>query len=62
MTKRNKLYMSKVKAMKMFGRITEIDLTSFLAASMEMCRSRVVKSHVATTLRELSTNNRQAVA
>ena len=58
MTKRNKMYMSKMKAMKMFGRIKEIDLKSFLAASMELCRSRVVKSHVADTLRQLDTNRK----
>lgn len=62
MTRRNKLYMSKMKAMRMFGRITEIDLTSFLSASMELCRSKVVKSHVADTLRQLSGNNKQLVA
>ena len=59
MTKRNRLYMSKTKARKMFERITEIDLKSFLAASMELCRSKVVKRHVASTLHELQTNKPQ---
>lgn len=53
MTKRNVVYFSKNKALKILENPTQVDLKTFLSATFAISRSRVVKNHIQDTLRQL---------
>jgi hypothetical protein len=54
MNKRNVIYFSKNKALKILERPIEVDLQTFLSATFALSRNRVVKNHIQNTLHELS--------
>jgi hypothetical protein len=53
MKRRNISYFQKTKARKIMGNILSADLTTFLKATMQLCKSAVVKTHVRETLHDL---------
>jgi len=57
MKRRTVNYLNKCKARKIFQRPTQADLTTFLKATIELSRSRIVRRDIMTTLQQL-----QAVA
>ena len=54
MKKRTMRYFSKNRALKLFGRPTQLDLHTFLSATFAIAQSRVVKQHVQSVLHELN--------
>jgi hypothetical protein len=54
MKKRNIQYFKKCKALKVIANPNTVDLKTFLSATFAISRSRIVKTHIQTTLRELS--------
>ena len=56
MNKRNVIYFSKNKALKILERPIEVDLKTFLSATFALSRNRVVKNHIENTLHQLSAN------
>lgn len=54
MKKRTIAYFKKLQALKVIANPLSFDLTTFLAASKEMSRSRIVKQHIESSLQELS--------
>jgi len=55
MKKRTALYFRKSKARNILAHAIEKDLKTFLNATFELSRSRVVKRHIKNTLLELDT-------
>ncbi len=53
MQKRNVIYFSKNKALKILERPIESDLVTFLSATFALSRNRVVKNHIQNTLQHL---------
>ena len=53
MKARNISYFKKSRAQKIMGNIMKTDLMTFLTATMDLCKSAVVKTHVRETLQEL---------
>lgn len=53
MKKRTITYIRKMKARKVFQNPLGADLTSFLSATMSLCRSNVVKQHIQESLQQL---------
>ena len=54
MKARNITYIRKNKARKVLEHATRFDLTTFLSATFELSRNRVVKNHIKTTIQELT--------
>jgi hypothetical protein len=50
MNRRNVIYFSKNKALKILERPIEVDLKTFLSATFALSRNRVVKNHIQNTL------------
>jgi len=53
MTRRNINYIQKTRAQKIVANVMNTDLMTFLSASMQLCKSAIVKTHVRETLQEL---------
>lgn len=53
MTRRNINYIQKSRARKIVTNVMNTDLMTFLSASMHLCKSAIVKTHVRETLQEL---------
>lgn len=53
MTRRNINYIQKSRARKVMSNVMNTDLMTFLSASMQLCKSAIVKTHVRETLQEL---------
>lgn len=53
MKRRNISYFKQSKARKTMANILKTDLMTFLNATMQLCKSAVVKTHVRETLQEL---------
>jgi len=54
MKKRNVIYFSKSKALKILENPTAVDLKTLLSATFAISHSRIVKNHIQNTLRELN--------
>lgn len=55
MNKRNVIYFSKNKALKILEHPIQADLKTFLSATFAISRNRVVKNHIQNTLQALET-------
>lgn len=53
MKRRNINYIQKTRAQKIMANVMNTDLMTFLSASMQLCKSAIVKTHVRETLQEL---------
>ena len=53
MKRRNISYLRKNKARRILARASQVDLKTLLKASMELCKSSVVKRHVQTSIQRL---------
>ncbi len=53
MKSRNISYFKKSKAHRILARASQVDLTTLLKATMELCKSNVVKSHVRSSIQNL---------
>jgi hypothetical protein len=53
MKRRNINYIQKSRAQKIMANVMSTDLMTFLSASMQLCKSAIVKTHVRETLQEL---------
>lgn len=53
MKSRNISYFKKLRARKVMSNVMKTDLMSFLNATMQLCKSAVVKTHVRETMHEL---------
>jgi hypothetical protein len=53
MKSRNISYFKKSKARRIIARASQVDLTTFLRATMELCKSTVVKKHVRNSIQNL---------
>ncbi len=53
MKRRTIAYFKQVKARKVFQNPLKADLTSFLAATMSLCKNNVVKHHIQESLQQL---------
>ncbi|MBL7717256.1 MAG: hypothetical protein JNL72_00365 [Flavipsychrobacter sp.] len=53
MKRRNISYFKKSRAQKIMANVMNTDLMTFLSATMNLCKSAVVKTHMRETLREL---------
>jgi len=54
MKKRNVIYFTKSRAMKIIENPIQADLRTFLSATFALSRNRVVKNHIQNALHELS--------
>ena len=54
MKKRNIIYLSKSKALKVLSRPIEADLQTLLSATFAISHNRIVKKHIEKTLMQLS--------
>jgi hypothetical protein len=54
MKKRNVIYFSKNRALKILERPMEADLQTLLSATFAISHNRIVKNHIQNTLSELS--------
>jgi hypothetical protein len=54
MKKRNLIYFSKNRALKIMERPLEVDLQTLLSATFAITHNRIVKNHIQNTLHELS--------
>ena len=54
MKKRNLIYFSKNRALKIMERPLEADLQTLLSATFAITHNRIVKNHIQNTLHELS--------
>lgn len=57
MKSRNINYIQKSKARKIMTNVLHADLVTFLDATMRLCKSGVVKTHVRETLQQLTGQN-----
>lgn len=62
MKRRNINYIQKNRAQKIMANVMSTDLMTFLSASMQLCKSAIVKSHVRETLQELGQNTSYKLA
>jgi hypothetical protein len=53
MKSRNISYLKKIKARRILARASQVDLRTLLSATMEMCKSNVVKKHVKASIQSL---------
>jgi hypothetical protein len=51
--KSRNIYFKKSKAHRILARASQVDLTTLLKATMELCKSNVVKSHVRSSIQNL---------
>lgn len=54
MKKRNVIYFSKSKALKILEHPTQVDLQTLLSATFAISRNRIVKKHIEKTLHQLT--------
>jgi hypothetical protein len=54
MKKRNLIYFSKNRALKIMERPLEVDLQTLLSATFAITHNRIVKNHIQNALHELS--------
>ncbi|RYD56205.1 MAG: hypothetical protein EOP56_12795 [Sphingobacteriales bacterium] len=56
MKSRNISYLKKLKARRILGRASQVDLKTLLSATMELCKSNIVKKHVKNSIQSLESS------